>query len=297
MDERAWLSERFEEHRTHLRSVAYRMLGSLAEADDALQEAWLRIHDRDPGGVANLKAWLTTVVGRVCLNVLRSRRAHSEKLRGTHVPDPVVRLSDGDDPEQQAVVADSVGLALLVVLESLTPAERIAFVLHDVFGMSFAEIATILGRSEAATMQLASRARRRVRQAPRPDRDPAQHRSVVDAFFAAARDGDFEALVRLLDPDVVLRIDGGTVRRGASVVLRGPDAVAAHTGTYSKLHPHVVPALVNGTPGAVIAPRGELYAIMGFTIVNGRITAIDALMDPERLRRLPVSASALLPPQ
>ena len=286
MDEHEWLTERFERHRSHLRAVAYRMLGSVSEADDALQEAWLRIRGQDPGRVENMQAWLTTVVGRVCLNMLRSRRAHPQ-FTGTYVPDPVVSLSDGSDPEHEAVVADSVGLALLVVLESLTPAERLAFVLHDVFGVSYAEVAPILERSEAAAMQLASRARRRVRQAPRPDRDLARQRSVVDAFFAAARDGDFEALVRMLHPDVVLRIDGGTLRRGASVVLHGSDAVAAHTTTYSKLHPYVVPALVNGTAGAVIAPHGDLYAVMAFTITAGKIAAIDALLDSERLRHLP----------
>jgi RNA polymerase sigma factor (sigma-70 family) len=286
MDDREWLTERFQHHRSHLRAVAFRMLGSVAEADDALQEAWLRIHDQDAGSIENMQAWLTTVVGRVCLNMLRSRRVRGEALSGVHVPDPVVTLSDASNPEQEALLADSVGLALLVVLEALTPGERLAFVLHDVFGVSFAEVATILERSKAAAMQLASRARRRVQDAPEPDRDLARQRSVVDAFFAAARDGDFESLVHILHPDVVLRVDGGRLRRDASLVLHGAKAVAAHTTTYSKLHPYVVPALVNGTAGAVIGPHGEPYAVMAFTVTSGKITAIDALLDPERLRQL-----------
>jgi RNA polymerase sigma-70 factor (ECF subfamily) len=286
MDERERLSERFQQHRSHLRAVAYRMLGSAADADDALQEAWLRIHDQDAGSIENMQAWLTTVVGRVCLNMLRARRARREKPSGVRLPDPVVTLSDAINPEHEALLADSLGLAMLVVLDALTPAERLAFVLHDVFGVSFAEVAMILERSEAAAMQLASRARRRVRHSPVPDRDPTRQRSVVDAFFAAARDGDFEALAHILDPDVVLRIDGGRLRRSASVVLHGAEAVAAHTTTYSKLHPYVVPALVNGMPGAVIAPHGEPYAVMAFTVRNGKVAAIDALLDPERLRQL-----------
>ncbi|HEY7055926.1 MAG TPA: RNA polymerase sigma factor SigJ [Vicinamibacterales bacterium] len=285
MDERE-LTERFQEHRSHLRAVAYRMLGSVTEADDALQEGWLRIHDQDAASIENMRAWLTTVVGRVCLNMLRSRRVRGEKLPGVHVPDPVVTLSDAANPEQEALVADSVGLALLVVLEALTPAERLAFVLHDVFGVSFAEVAAILERSEGAAMQLASRARRRVRDSPEPDRDRARQRSVVDAFFAAARDGDFASLVHILHPDVVLRVDGGRLRRGASLVLHGAEAVAAHTTTYAKLNPYVVPVLVNGTAGAVIAPPGEPYAVMAFIVTNEKIAAIDALLDPERLRQL-----------
>jgi RNA polymerase sigma factor (sigma-70 family) len=286
MDEREWLTERFQQHRPHLRAVAYRMLGSVAEDDDALQEAWLRIRDQDPGSVENMQAWLTTVVGRVCLNMLRSRRARREELWDVHVPDPVVTLPGTADPEQEALLADSVGVALLVVLETLSPAERLAFVLHDAFAVPFADIATLLERSEAAAMQLASRARRRVQNSPEPDRDPARQRQVVDAFFAAARDGDFDALVRVLHPDVVLRIDGGRLRRGASLVLHGAEAVAAQTTTYSRLHPYVVPALVNGTAGAVIAPHGKPYSVMAFTVTDGKITAIDALLDPERLEQL-----------
>jgi RNA polymerase sigma factor (sigma-70 family) len=286
MDEREWLTERFQLHKPHLRAVAYRMLGSVSEADDALQEAWLRIRDQRPESIENMQAWLTTVVGRVCLNILRSRRARPQaELSEVHLPEPVVTFPDNRDPEQEALLADSVGLALLVVLEALTPAERLAFVLHDVFGVPFAEIAGMLDRSEAAAMQLASRARRRVRNSSAPDPDLAQQRRVVDAFFAAARDGDFDALVQVLDPDVVLRIDGG-LGRSASLVLRGAEAVAAHTRTYSRLYPYVIPAIVNGAAGAVVAPHGELFSVMAFTVTNGRITAIDALTDPERLQQL-----------
>jgi RNA polymerase sigma-70 factor (ECF subfamily) len=284
MDEREWLTERFEQHRSHLRAVAYRMLGSVSEADDALQEAWLRVRDQEPGTVGNMQAWLSTVVGRVCLNMLRSRRARREEP--ARVPDPVVSLSGTIDPEQEALLADSVGLALLVVLDALGPAERLAFVLHDVFGVPFADIATALDRSEAAAQQLASRARRRVRDTPEPDHDLARQRTVVDAFFAASRDGDFDALLEVLDPDVELRIDGGVLRADASVVLHGADAVAAHTATYANLYPYLRPALVNGAAGVVVAPRGRLFSVMGFTASDGRITAIDALVDPERLAQL-----------
>jgi RNA polymerase sigma factor (sigma-70 family) len=286
MDERQWLTERFEHHRRHLRAVAYRMLGSLTEADDALQDAWLRIRDQDPASVENMEAWLTTVVGRVCLNMLRSRRARPEEIPDARVPDPVVSFSDGVDPEQEALLADSVGLALLVVLDALSPAERLAFVLHDVFGVGFADIAQALDRSEAAAQQLASRARRRVRNSPEPDADLERQSEVVDAFFAASRDGDFDALVAVLDPDVELRIDGGVLRKDASVVLRGSDAVAGHTSAYAKLYPFVIPALVNGAAGVVVAPEGRLFSVMAFTVTDGRISAIDALLDPERLAAL-----------
>jgi RNA polymerase sigma-70 factor (ECF subfamily) len=286
MDERDWLTERFQQHRAHLRGVAYRMLGSVSEADDALQQAWLRIRDHDAESIENIQAWLTTIVGRVCLNMLRSRRARPEDLSDYHVPDPVVSLNETIDPEQELLLADSVGLALLVVLDTLTPAERLAFVLHDIFGVPFADIATALDRSEAAAQQLASRARRRVRNSPEPDPDLERQRQVVEAFFAASRDGDFDALVQVLDPDVELRIDGGGLREDASLVLRGADAVAAHTATYSKLHPFVRPALVNGAAGAVVAPRGRLFSVMAFTVTNAKITAIDALLDPERLAQL-----------
>jgi RNA polymerase sigma-70 factor, ECF subfamily len=276
-----------EQHRPHLRAVAYRMLGSVSETDDALQESWLRIRDQDPGTVENMQAWLTTIVGRVCLNMLRSRNARREEL-SVHVPDPVVGF-EREGLEHEALLADSVGLALLVVLDALTPAERLAFVLHDVFGVQFADIATALNRSEAAAQQLASRARRRVRNSPEPDSDLAQQRRVVDAFFAASRDGDFDALLEVLDPDVELRIDGGVLRADASLLLHGADAVAAHTATYSKLYPSVRPAFVNGTAGAVVAPGGRLFSVMAFTVTNERIVQIDALLDPERLAQLDLS--------
>jgi RNA polymerase sigma-70 factor (ECF subfamily) len=288
MDEREWLTDRFEQHRSHLRAVAYRMLGSVTEADDALQEARLRIRDQDPTSVENMQAWLTTIVGRVSLNMLRSRASRHEELPG-HVPDPVVSFDESGDPEHEALLADSVGLAMLVVLDTLTPAERLAFVMHDVFAVPFADIATALDRSENAAQQLASRARRRVQGAPEPDPDLARQRQVVDAFFAASRDGDFDALVAMLDPDVELRIDGGELRQEASLVLRGAAAVTGHTATYSKLYPFVRPALVNGTAGAVVAPHGRPFSVMAFTVTNGRITQIDALIDPERLARLDLS--------
>jgi RNA polymerase sigma-70 factor, ECF subfamily len=284
MDEREWLTERFEQHRPQLRAVAYRMLGSVGESDDALQEAWLRIRDQDPGSVEDMRAWLTTVVGRVCLNMLRSRRARPEEL-SVHVPDPVVAF-DEDDLEREALLAESVGLALLVILDALSPAERLAFVLHDVFGVPFADIATALGRSEAAAQQLASRGRRRVRDSPEPDGDLARQRRVVDAFFAASRDGDFDALLEVLDPSVELRIDGGVLRAEASLVLHGADAVAAHTATYSKLYPFVRPALVNGAAGAVVAPPGGVFSVMAFTVTKGKVAQIDVLLDPERLKQL-----------
>jgi len=286
MNEREWLTERFQEHRRHLSAVAYRMLGSVTEAEDAVQEAWLRIRDQDPRAVENTRAWLTTVVGRVCLNMLRSRRARREEFSDVHVPDPVVTLRGTVGPEQEALLADSVGLALLVVLDALAPAERLAFVLHDVFGVPFSEIATVLDRSEAAAQQLASRARRRVQDSPTPDRDLNRQRRLVDAFFDAARDGDFDALLHILHPEVELRIDGGKLRRQASLLIHGAKAVAAHTRTYSSLYPHVVPALVNGTAGAIIAPDSRPFAVMGFTISGERITAIHVLVDPERLNQL-----------
>jgi RNA polymerase sigma factor (sigma-70 family) len=286
MEEREWLAERFHERRPQLLGVAYRMLGSVSEADDALQEAWLRICGQDPRSVENIQAWLTTVVGRVCLNMLRARRARREQPSDCHVPDPVVSLVDGSDPEQEALVADSVGIALLVVLDALSPPQRLAFVLHDVFGVPFADVAAVLDRSEAAAQQLASRARRRVHGAPQPDPDLARQREVVSAFFAASRDGDFDALVAVLDPGVKLRVDGGVLRQEASLTLRGSQAVATYSSTYSELYPSVRPALINGAAGAVVAPAGRVFAVMAFTITNGRIAQIDALVDPERLGQL-----------
>jgi RNA polymerase sigma factor (sigma-70 family) len=285
MDE--WLAERFEEHRPHLRAVAYRMLGSLSEADEAVQEAWLRLSRSDPSGIENLGGWLTTVVARLCLNTLRARRSRREEPLDTRLPDPIVSRPDGIDPEHEALLADSVGLALLVVLETLTPAERVAFVLHDVFGVPFEEIAAIVDRSPAAARQLASRARRRVQGAtPVSDADLDRQREVVDAFFAAARDGDFEALVAVLDPDVVLRSDGGAARPGASFVVHGARAVAEQAMTFARLSPFVRPALVNGGAGVVVAPGGRPFSVMGFTVGNGRTIEINGLADPERLHRL-----------
>jgi RNA polymerase sigma-70 factor, ECF subfamily len=287
MDEQEWLAERFEEHRTHLRAVAYRMLGSLSEADEAVQEAWLRLSRSDSSGIDNLGGWLTTVVARVCLNTLRARKSRREEPLDIHFPDPIVSRPDGVDPEHEALLADSVGLALLVVLETLAPAERLAFVLHDVFAVPFDEIAAIVDRSPAAVRQLASRARRRVQgAAPVPDADLARQREVVDAFFAAARDGDFEALVAVLDPDVVLRSDGGVARPDASFVLHGARAVAESAMSFARLSPFVRPALVNGAAGVVVAPRGRPFSVMGFTVKGGKIVEIDGLADPERLRQL-----------
>ena len=287
-----WLAQRFEENRTHLRAVAYRMLGSLSEADDAVQETWLRLSRSDTSGIENLGGWLTTVVGRVCLNLLRSRRSRrgeslDEARVGMHVPDPIVSRADGIDPEHEALLADGVGLALLVVLEKLSPAERIAFVLHDTFAVPFEEIAPVVGRSPAAARQLASRARRRVRGAAAPsDAGFARQREVVDAFLTASREGDFGALLAVLDPEVVLRIDGGAVPAGLSREVRGVPAVAEQTLTFSRLSPYARPALVNGAAGVVVAPRGRPFAVMGFTVRGGKIVEIDVLADPARLRRL-----------
>jgi RNA polymerase sigma factor (sigma-70 family) len=287
MDERDWLAERFEEHRTHMRAVAYRMLGSLSEADDAVQETWLRLSRSDPAGIENLGGWLTTVVARVCLNMLRSRGSRREEPLEVHVPDPILSPADGVGPEQEALLADSVGLAMLVVLEALEPAERLAFVLHDMFAVPFDEIAAIVGRSPEATRQLASRARRRVQvTAAVPDADVARQREVVDAFFAAARDGNFDALVAVLHPDIVLRSDGGALRPGASVIIHGAENVARQALTFARLSPFVRPALVNGAAGVVVVPRGRALSVMGFTVRDGKIVEIDAIADPERLRDL-----------
>jgi RNA polymerase sigma factor (sigma-70 family) len=287
MDEREWLAERFEEHRAHLRAVAYRMLGSLSEADDAVQEGWLRLSRSDANDIENLGGWLTTVVARVCLNMLRSRQTRREEPMRVRIPDPVVGREDEFDPDHEVLLADSVGLALLVVLETLDPAERLAFVLHDMFAVPFDEIAPMVGRSPTAARQLASRARRRVRGAAAvPDTDLTRQREVVDAFFAAAREGDFEALVAVLDPDVVLRSDGGLARPGDSFVLRGAEEVASSALTFRRLSPFVRPALVNGAAGAVVAPRGRPFSVLGFTVRDGKIVEIDGITDPERLARL-----------
>jgi RNA polymerase sigma factor (sigma-70 family) len=287
MDESDWIAERFEKHRTHLRAVAYRMLGSLTDADDAVQEAWLRLSRSDTAAIENLRGWLTTVVARVCLNIMRSRKTRREESLGVHMPEPIVSREDAIDPEHQALLADSVGLALLVVLETLAPAERLAFVLHDMFAMPFDEIAPIVGRSPTATRQLASRARRRVQGvAPVPDPDLARQREAVEAFLAAARDGDFDTLLAVLDPDVVVRADRGGVRAGATVV-RGARAVAGQALTFSRLIGRARPALVNGAAGIVSwLPDGRPFSVIGFTVTRGKIAAIDILADPARLRQL-----------
>jgi RNA polymerase sigma factor (sigma-70 family) len=287
MDEHDLLARRFEAHRPHLRAVAYRMLGSLSEADDAVQEAWLRLSRADTGAVDNLGGWLTTVVARVCLDMLRARTARREEPLGPHLPDPVVSREDGLDPEHEALLAEGVGLALLVVLDTLTPAERLAFVLHDLFAVPFEEIAPILGRAPAAARQLASRARRRVRQAaPVPDADRTRQRAVVDAFLAAARDGDLDALLTLLDPDVVVRADHGAVPAGASREVRGRGAAAEQALAFSRRARLARPVLVNGAAGLVVVAQDRALSVMGFTVTRGRIVEIDILADPERLRRL-----------
>ncbi|MEU9840346.1 RNA polymerase sigma factor SigJ [Actinomadura sp. NPDC048032] len=287
MDEREFLAERFEGHRTHLKAVAYRMLGSLAEADDAVQEAWLKLSRSDSDDIENLGGWLTTVVGRVCLDMLRSRTSRREDPLEERLPDPVVSAATSPDPEYEALVADSVGLALLVVLQSLTPAERLAFVLHDTFGVPFEEIAHIVGRSPAAARQLASRARRRVRgTAPDPERDPARQRAVVDAFNAAANGGDFEALVAVLAPDVVLRADVGAIPGGWTQVV-GAENVAGQAIRFRRTTPgQVMDALVNGTAGIVWFEEGRPQSVLAFTVAEGRVTAIDILADPDRLAAL-----------
>jgi RNA polymerase sigma factor (sigma-70 family) len=282
------LAEEFEEYRPHLRTVAYRMLGSVSESDDALQEAWLRLSRVDRARVDNLGGWLTTVVGRVCLDMLRSRRARREDYIGSWLPEPVVSLDETTSPEDEALIADSVGLALLVVLETLTPAERLAFVLHDMFGVPFDEIAPIVGRSPDAARQLASRARRRVRGAPlNEDVGPARQREVVDAFLAASRAGDFEALVAVLDPDVVFRADTGPGSRLARSPLEGAEPVARQVLERGRpLAGLARPALVNGAAGLVVGRPGRPIAVVGFTIAHGRIAAIDLITDPEKLARV-----------
>jgi len=284
MNERDWLAERFEAHRTHLGAVAYRMLGSPSEADDAVQEAWLRLSRSDTSGVENLGGWLTTVVARVCLNMLRSRKTRREEPLGEHLPDPIVSREDGTDPEHEVVLADSVGLGLLVVLDTLAPAERLAFVLHDLFAVPFDEIAPIVGRSPSAARQLASRARRRVQGATTvPDADLTRQRAVVDAFLAASRGGDFAALLAVLDPDVVLRADRAAVHAGSPREVRGAQAVAE---TFSGRARAAQPALVDGGVGAVWARGGQPRIVFRFTIRLGKIVGIDLVADPEGLRRL-----------
>jgi RNA polymerase sigma factor (sigma-70 family) len=285
MDERDWLAERFEEHRTRLRAVAYRMLGSLSEADDAVQEAWLRLSRTNTREVENLGGWLTTVVARVSLNMLRSRTTRREQPIGVQMPEPIIDRADEIDPEHEALLADSVGLALLVVLETLSPPERIAFVLHDMFGVPFDEIAPIVDRSPAAARQLASRARRRVRgENTLPEADLETQRRVVDAFLAAAREGDFEGLLQVLDPGVVLRRDVAPL--GGSGEVRGARAVAGQALAYTQFGVLMLPALVNGAVGAVGILDGEPFAVGAFTVRGEKIVEIDIVADPQRLRRL-----------
>jgi|SRR5512133_2344331 RNA polymerase sigma factor (sigma-70 family) len=288
MDERDWLADRFEEHRPRLRAVAYRMLGSLTDADDAVQDAWLRLTRAGTGEVENLGGWLTTIVARICLNMLRSRTTRREEPLDAHLPDPVISPEGPLQPEEEALLADSVGLALLVVLDSLAPAERLAFVLHDMFELPFEEIAPMVGRTPTAARQLASRARRRVRGAelPAPDPDLARQRDVVDAFFQAARGGDFDALVALLDPDVVLRSDFGARRPAAPRVTHGAAAVAKQALVGAVPTAHLHPALVNGAAGVVVTVHGRPFAVLGFTVTDGKIVEIDAIADPDRVRRI-----------
>ena len=289
MDESDWLAKRFEQNRTHLRAVAYRMLGSLGEADDAVQEAWLRFSRSDTSGVENLGGWLTTVVARVCLDMLRSRKSRREESLDARASEPIVSREVGIDPEKEAVLADSVGLALLVVLEMLAPDERLAFVLHDMFAMPFDEIAPLVGRSPAAARQLASRARRRVQGARRaPRADLRRQREVVEAFLAAARAGDFDGLLAVLDPDVVRRVDAVALPPGAPRELRGAQAVArgALAGSQRARSAPVALALVNGSVGVVVAPRGRLSTVITFKIRRGKIVEMDVLTDPARLRQL-----------
>lgn len=293
MADSEWLAKQFEEQRGHLRAVAYRMLGSLAEADDAVQDAWLRASRADGASIENVRGWLTTIVARVALNMLRARRTHGEESLAGRLPDPVVTSEGSSQPEEEALLADSVGLALLVVLDTLSPAERLAFVLHDVFKLPFEEIAPMVDRSPAAARQLASRARRRVKGAGAvaPDRDRQRQRQVVDAFFAAARAGDFDGLIAMLDPNVVLRADFGKRRAPAPSVTTGPSAVAALALTGARLpNAKLIPVLINGSAGVVITVGGRPFSMMGFIVANGRIIEIDAIVDSRRITKLAAAA-------
>jgi RNA polymerase sigma factor (sigma-70 family) len=293
MNDQDWLAERFETNRAYLRGIAFRMLGSLTEADDAVQESWIRLSRTDTSDVDNLRAWLTTVVGRVCLNMLRSRKTRGEASLETHLPDPIVSPKEGLDPEQEALLGDAVGLAMLVVLDALAPAERIAFVLHDVFALPFDEIAPIVSRTPAAARQLASRARRRVQGAPVPDVDLAGQWAVVDAFLAAARGGDFERLLAVLDPDVVVRSDGGSARPDLISLVRGAQAVAEQAMSFRRFAETATRVLVNGIPGGIAwAPDGSPFSVLAMTVMGGRIVAIDVLADPDRLAQLDLTVVA-----
>lgn len=294
IDESAWLTARFEEHRGRLQAIAYRMLGSLPEAEDAVQDTWVRLNRSGADGVENLGAWLTTIVGRVCLNMLRARSTRKESPVGVHLPDPLVADKEGTGPDEEVLLADSVGLALMVVLDTLSPTERLAFVLHDVFGVPFDDIAPMVGRSPGAARQMASRARRRVRgaQSMAPaDVDMARQRSLVDAFIGAARRGDFEGLVSLLDPDVVCRIDGGTSRPDVTALIRGADAVARRGIAIADPTSVVHPVVVNGAAGVLItAEDGRPRAVIGFLVSDDLILEIDSIVDAERLAGLQLSA-------
>jgi RNA polymerase sigma factor (sigma-70 family) len=299
MGEADWQTERFEEHRARLRAVAYRMLGSVSEADDAVQDAWLRFRHADTSEVENLGGWLTTVVSRVCLNMLRARRTRRERSLDAdpHLPEPIISGENGLDPQQEVLLGDAVGLAMLVVLEQLAPAERVAFVLHDVFGVPFEEIGPIVGRTTPAARQLASRARRRVRGTrTAPDADLAQQRAIVNAFQAASRDGDFDALLAVLDPDVVIRADRGVLAPRTHREIRGAAAVARQAMSFRQLAGFARPALVNGAAGAVVIREGIPFAVLGFTVRGERIVEIDILADPERLARLDLTTLDETPP-
>jgi RNA polymerase sigma-70 factor (ECF subfamily) len=296
MDQHRWLTERFEENRPRLRSVAYRMLGSLSEAEDAVQEAWLRLNRIDTGTVDNLGGWLTTVVSRVCLDMLRARGSRREEPIDAHVTEPRMAHGEGADPEGEALLADSIGVALLVVLDTLTPAERLVFVLHDLFGLPFDEIGSMVGRSPAAAKQLASRARRRVRGSPAPsDAGRARHREVVEAFLRAARAGDLEGLLAVLDPDAVIRIDGAARMAGGAAdaadtprELRGASTWAKQLIAMSRGLRFVEPALVNGSVGLILATGGKLSRVLTFTFTNAKIARLEVIGDPARLRELDI---------
>jgi len=291
MNEQDWLAQQFEANRRRLRAVAYRMLGSVSEAEDAVQEAWLRLSRSEPAEIENLSGWLTTVVARVSLNMLRSRAVRREQPLSPHLPDPIIDPIDGVDPEHEALLADSVGLAMLVVLETLTPPERLAFVLHDMFGVPFEDIATLLDRSPQAARQLASRARRRVQGggSPPAEVDLAHQKEIVDAFLAASRGGDFDALVATLDPDIVLRADGGAALASASAEVHGALNVARRAMMWSRVDLTMHPALVNGAAGMVITRNGVVFSIASVIVRNGKIAELDFLADPERLARLDVT--------
>jgi len=288
MRDRDVLVARFEEERPQLRRIAYRMLGTVDEADDAVQEVWIKLSCTDESEIENLGAWLTTVVSRICLDMLRARRSRREEFVGSWMPEPIVAIDGAPTPEEEALIADGVGLALYVVLETLAPAERLAFVLHDMFALRFDEIARILGRSTEASRQLASRARRRVQGAtPVPDVDLAEQQRVVEAFLAAAREGDFDALVEMLDPEVTLRVDAGPGSPLAHDPIVGVEAVLAEAQRWRALAPYSRPAVVNGVAGAVIGrPDGTVFTVVALTVANGRINAIDFLVDPAKLARL-----------